>query len=78
MASASIAQVHKGVLKSGETVAIKVQKPNIRRQFYWDMKMHYLFCYVIDKLFDLPILFMADSIEKNLEYEIDFNHESEN
>lgn len=40
------------------------------------MKMHYLFCYVIDRLFDLPILFMADSIEKNLEYEIDFNHES--
>ena len=39
------------------------------------MTMHHLFCYVIDKTFDLPILFMADSIEKNLEYEIDFKHE---
>jgi len=42
------------------------------------MKMHHLFCYVIDKTFDLPILFMADSIEKNLENEINFLHESKN
>ncbi len=42
------------------------------------MRMHYLFCYVIDKTFDLPILFMADSIEKNLEKEIDFYNEAQN
>ena len=38
----------------------------------------YLFCYVIDKSFNLPLLFMADSIEKNLSYEIDFRREMKN
>ena len=40
--------------------------------------MQYLFCYVIDKSFNLPLLFMADSIEKNLSYEIDFRREMKN
>jgi hypothetical protein len=42
------------------------------------MTMHHLFCYVIEKVFDFPLLFMADSIEKNLEKEIDFISESKN
>lgn len=42
------------------------------------MKMHHLFCYVIDKSFDLPILFMAKSIQENLAHEINFYNESKN
>lgn len=38
LASASISQVHKAVLKSGETVAVKVQRPYIRDFFDRDMK----------------------------------------
>lgn len=35
--SASIAQVHKARLKTGEWVAVKVQKPGISRQVGWDL-----------------------------------------
>ncbi len=37
LASGSIAQVHKAVLKSGETVAVKVQRPKIRRLIETDL-----------------------------------------
>lgn len=51
MASASIAQVHKAVLKNGKIVAVKVQRPNIKE--------------IIDA--DLDILFfIAKQIEKHL------------
>lgn len=50
LASASIAQVHRAVLKSGKKVVVKVQRPNIRE--------------VIDT--DLDILFhLANSLEKH-------------
>jgi aarF domain-containing kinase len=35
--SASVAQVHKAQLKTGEWVAVKIQKPGISRQVYWDL-----------------------------------------
>lgn len=37
IAAASVAQVHKGVLKTGETVAIKILRPNIRKAMKRDM-----------------------------------------
>ena len=41
MASASIAQVHKAVLRTpdgkGVVVAVKVQKPAIEKQMEWDL-----------------------------------------
>jgi ubiquinone biosynthesis protein len=42
VAAASIAQVHKAVLKdSGETVAVKVLRPGVRRQFRRDLDAFY-------------------------------------
>lgn len=38
LASASIGQVHKAVLPSGETVAVKVQRPGIRERFAEDIE----------------------------------------
>ncbi len=37
IAAASVAQVHKGVLHSGETVAVKILRPNIRKAMKQDM-----------------------------------------
>jgi predicted unusual protein kinase regulating ubiquinone biosynthesis (AarF/ABC1/UbiB family) len=42
------------------------------------MFMHWLFCYVMENAFDLPILAFADTIERNLAKEINFNIEAEN
>lgn len=47
VASASLAQVHKATLKNGEQVAVKIQKPNIKKQFRADMFMHYLINWVL-------------------------------
>lgn len=59
VASASIAQVHKAILHDGTEVAVKIQKPNIRRQFGYDMMMHTLILWVLEKAFDLPMLQFA-------------------
>lgn len=72
VASASIAQVHKAKLKDGTEVAVKIQKPNIERQFGYDMMMHTLILFVLEKAFDLPMLQFAESIQKNLKKEVDF------
>ena len=37
IAAASVAQVHKGVTKSGETVAVKILRPDIHRRMRNDM-----------------------------------------
>lgn len=66
MASASLAQVHKAKLKDGRDVAVKIQKPNIRKQFASDMMMHYLINWVLEYAFDLPLLQFVDDIEHNL------------
>lgn len=39
LAAASIGQVHRGVLNTGETIAIKVQRPNIRDMVYTDLEI---------------------------------------
>jgi hypothetical protein len=39
------------------------------------MFMHWLFLYVIEKAFDLPLSSFHDSIHTNLEKEIDFRIE---
>lgn len=66
VASASLAQVHKAKLKNGQEVAVKIQKPNIKKQFASDMMMHYLINWVLEKAFDLPLLQFVDDIQDNL------------
>lgn len=66
IASASLAQVHRARLRDGREVAVKVQKPNIKKQFSSDMMMHYLINWVLETAFDLPLLRFVDDIQLNL------------
>ena len=78
IASASIAQVHKATLHSGETVAVKVQKPYIANQMKWDLLTYRLVTYLFEKLFDLPIYWSVDTIEDHLKTEVNFLNEAAN
>jgi ubiquinone biosynthesis protein len=50
VAAASIAQVHKAVLKDGQVVAVKVIRPNITKKFKHDLLLFYFVARVIAKL----------------------------
>ncbi len=50
IAVASLGQVHKAVLKDGRQVAIKIQKPGIRKQIRNDIKLLYLTAGIFDRL----------------------------
>jgi hypothetical protein len=55
LASASIAQVHKAKLKgSGVEVAVKVQKPAIRKQMEWDLFSYRSLMWLAERIFDMP------------------------
>ena len=73
IASASIAQVHSARLKeTGEKVAVKVQKPSIRKQIFWDMLGYRVVLTAFEILFDLPLKWTADFTESHLREEVDF------
>lgn len=60
VASASIAQVHRARLKNGKEVAVKVQKPALQKQMNWDLMSYKLLMWTYEKLFDLPIYWIAE------------------
>ncbi|KAI3649752.1 hypothetical protein MP228_005384 [Amoeboaphelidium protococcarum] len=78
IASASIAQVHKAVLPDGTRVAVKVQKPYIRKQLDWDMFVYGQLLRVFEYAFELPIMWTKDYSEKHLRQEVDFINEAQN
>ena len=51
IASASVGQVHKAKLKTGETVVVKVQRPNIRKVFDADISLLYYIARLAEKHF---------------------------
>jgi aarF domain-containing kinase len=78
IASASIAQVHKAILKSGEEVAVKIQKPEIEKQIWFDMLAYRIVLKSLEYFFELPLYWTADYIEKHLVQEVDFVNELNN
>ena len=48
IAAASVAQVHKGILKNGNKVAIKVLRPNIEQTLFRDFKLFYGICNILE------------------------------
>lgn len=80
LASASIAQVHKAVLKTGETVAIKVQKPNVGTIIHTDLSVLQSVCWALECF--VPAFKMANfapimrEIKMRMMMETDFVAES--
>lgn len=79
MASASIAQVHRAKLKTGEDVAVKLQHSDLSKQVYWDLTAYKWMMWIFEKaLFHVPIYFVAEHVCEQLSKETDFLNEIEN
>lgn len=81
-ASASIAQVHKAVLKTGEKVAVKVQRPNIQQIIVEDIRVMYTLAGIFEKRIPSIKAFdptgLVRHFEESILFELDFIHESIN
>ena len=78
VASASIAQVHRAKLHSGEVVAVKVQKPYIADQVPWDLACYRVLLQGFEWAFDLPLIWSTDFTVRQMMTEIDFVSEAMN
>lgn len=87
IASASIAQVHRARLrikgKDGQPdevkeVAVKVQKPAITKQLFWDLYSYHAMLYLYEWSFNIPCYFMAPYVAKQIRLETDFINEAQN
>ncbi|KEG08873.1 ABC transporter [Trypanosoma grayi] len=84
VASASIAQVHRAWLRPPTPdgipveVAVKVQKPQIRYQVFWDLQTYRLVTWAIGALFDLPLAWARQTVVEGIRREVDFSIEASN
>lgn len=80
VASASIAQIHKGVLISGETVALKIIKPNTAKIFKQDIAILKILFWLIEVLtkrgrISKPTR-IINYLEKSIKMELDLCYEA--
>ncbi|PWN51393.1 ABC1-domain-containing protein [Violaceomyces palustris] len=84
VATASVAQVHKARLKpregqtEGDEVAVKVQKPNIRKYAKWDLWSFRILLMLYERIFELPLSFSGQYISDQIEQETFFESELRN
>jgi ubiquinone biosynthesis protein len=82
VASASIAQVHKAKLLTGDVVAVKVQRPNIQAVMKRDMDLMLLFADHMEKhnhqIKGINPVLVIDEFRKWTEKELDFEQEASN
>ncbi|ALC40823.1 CG3608 [Drosophila busckii] len=79
LGTASLAQVHKARLKTGEVVAVKVQHPYVKGNSLVDMKTMELAVKLLAKIFpDFKIQWLVEESKKNLPIELDFLNEGRN
>lgn len=75
MAAASVAQVHKATLKSGEIVAVKVIRPGIEKKIREDIRLMYYLGEKIENAFDiarvLGIVNLVKEFERTIFRELD-------
>lgn len=84
VASASVAQVHRAKLRPASEhdgpleVAVKVQKPQVRYQVFWDLETYRFITWFMGLLFDLPVGWARQTIMDGIRREIDFSIEAKN
>ncbi len=79
VASASLAQVHRAVLKDGRVCAVKVQYPGIERIVDIDLANMSFFIGVLNKLDrSMDYRFVAEEMRANIPKELDFINEGHN
>lgn len=82
IASASVGQVHEAILKSGERVAVKVQRPNIRQVFEVDIDLMYHLAHLLEKHVPESKSFnptgIVEEFEKYTKKEMDYVMEGKN
>lgn len=82
MAAASLAQVHRAVLRNGRVVAVKVQRPNIRNTIVHDLEALSEVAHFLDHYSETARRFgfaaMLEEFRRSLFRELDFRREAQN
>jgi ubiquinone biosynthesis protein len=82
IASASIAQVYSGVLRTGERVAIKIQRPNIKNKIEIDLILMKILAKQVVRTYpgltSFNLIGFVEDFGENLMKELDFNNEASN
>lgn len=79
IAAASLAQVYKARLHTGEQVAVKVQYPGLEQQVRSDTKIFRTLINVAEYFFqDLKLHWLLDEFEINMPHELNFEEEGHN
>jgi len=82
IASASIAQVYSGVLRTGERVAVKIQRPNIKHKIEIDLILMKILARQVVKTYpgltSFNLIGFVEDFGENLMKELDFNNEASN
>lgn len=80
LAAASIAQVHKAVLKNGQTVVMKVQRPDIKEIIRIDLEILHYLAHLIERNIESWRLHqpskIVEELAKTLNKELDFTIEA--
>lgn len=82
IAAASIAQVHKATLHTGQQVAVKIRRPNIRRTIETDISILFDIAGILEKYFPESELYnprgIVKEFAKTIRAELDFIREGRN
>ncbi|CAK9809304.1 AarF domain-containing kinase 1 [Anthophora plagiata] len=79
LGTASLAQVHKAVLKNGDTVAVKIQHRAVKTNSYVDIKTMSTLVKLTSLVFpDFKFDWLVDETKKNIPRELNFTQEGKN